>query len=355
MWYGRDIMRQMRRSLADNRDVHSRLMLAYPEVPMWWYGLIFAFCFATACVGIEIYPTDFPIWTLIVSLLIVLVLVIPLGIVRAVTNQWLSMTYLAELLGGYVTPGKPLAFMLFKSYLGAPQEISSTFLAVLKLGHYMKVPPRTIFLGSLAAMFVNTFASQAIQDAILANNADACTPLNTNGFTCAVDQDFVSSAAIWGAIGSARIYGPGQLYRPFLWIIFICTLLPIPFYVLARRYPYSRWRYVNIPAALSSAMFFPPCSGMQFTSWFLVGGVFQGFLRRRHFRWWMRYNYVLAAALDAGLAFGTLLVFVTLVVPKGGLVLNWWGNTVWQTTNDAMGAPFKMPPINGTFGPTTWH
>lgn len=354
VWYYRDIRRQFRSSLSDNQDVHSQLMLAYQEVPMWWYGLLLAFCFVTGCVGIEIYPTGFPIWTLVVSILMVLVLVVPLGIIRAVTNQWLYMTYLAEILGGYVTPGKPLAFMLFKSYLGAPSEIASTYLTVLKLGHYMKVPPRSMFLGSLLAMFINTFISQAITDAILHNNVDACTPMSPNGFTCATNQDFVSSAIIWGAIGSKRIYGPGQLYHNFLWIILICTLLPIPFYILARCYPYSRWRYVNVPAALSSAMYFPPCTGMQFTSWFLVGGIFQGFMRRRHFRWWMRYNYVLAAALDAGLAFGSLLVFVCLVLPKGGIIFNWWGNTVWQTTNDAMGMPFTMPPVNQTFGPTSW-
>ena len=99
-------------------------------------------------------------------------------------------------------------------------------------------------------------------------------------------------------------------------------------------------------------MYFPPCTGMQFTSWFLVGGIFQGFMRRRHFRWWMRYNYVLAAGLDAGVAFGALAVFLFTALP--GKTLNWWGNMVWLNTNDAMGIPFYMVPPNSTFGPTQW-
>jgi len=42
----------------------------------------------------------------------------------------------------------------------------------------------------------------------------------------------------------------------------------------------------------------------------------------------MRYNYILSAALDAGLAFSTILVFLALGLPKaGGIELNWWGNT----------------------------
>ena len=68
----------------------------------------------------------------------------------------------------------------------------------------------------------------------------------------------------------------------------------------------------------------------------------------------MRYNYVLAAALDAGVAFGSLLVFLCLFLPKGGIVFNWWGNTVWETTNDAMAAPWQVVAPNTTFGPTSW-
>ena len=132
----------------------------------------------------------------------------------------------------------------------------------------------------------------------------------------------------------------------------ICAFLPIPFYLLARRYPYSRWRYVNIPTALTAGMFFPPVTGMQYTSWFIVGAIFQWFVRRFHFRWWMRFNYVLAAALDAGLAFGVLLVFLTTALPQKSLV--WWGNTVWMTTNDALGMPLNILPPNSTFGPTQW-
>lgn len=139
-----------------------------------------------------------------------------------------------------------------------------------------------------------------------------------------------------------------------MWAILIGTLLPIPLYMLSRKYPYSRWRYVNVPVALSAAMYFPPANGMQFTSWFIAAAIFQGFMRRFHFRWWMRYNYLLSAGLDAGVAFGGILVTLFTALPKGGIPLVWWGNTVWQTTNDAMGMPFTLLPPNATFGPSTW-
>ena len=36
--FRRDIARQFRMSLRDERDVLSHLMQAYPEVPRWWYA-----------------------------------------------------------------------------------------------------------------------------------------------------------------------------------------------------------------------------------------------------------------------------------------------------------------------------
>ena len=68
----------------------------------------------------------------------------------------------------------------------------------------------------------------------------------------------------------------------------------------------------------------------------------------------MRYNYILSAALDLGVGLALIVIFFTLLLPKGGIYLNWWGNTVWQNTLDAMGAPFTMLAEGETFGPSTW-
>lgn len=326
-------------------------MMSYSEVPLWWYGILFAICFAGGIVGIEIFPTGLPVWAYIVSLVISFLLMLPVGIIRAITNQWITLSFLADLLGGYLVPGKPVAHMLFKTYMTWSSEQASSYLTVMKMGHYMKVPPRIMFLAISVSIFVTSFVCQAVVDAVLDNVPDACTPLSVD-FSCPSNSVMADSATIWGAVGPHRLFSPGRLYNPVLYFMLICAFLPIPFYILARRFPYSRWRYVNIPAALTAAMYFPPTTGMQYTSWFIVGAIFQWFVRRFHFRWWMRFNYVLAAALDAGLAFGALLVFFCTGLPKASL--DWWGNTVWMNTNDALGMPLMMPAPNGTFGPTQW-
>ncbi|KAJ3558412.1 hypothetical protein NM688_g940 [Phlebia brevispora] len=351
LWYGRDIVRQCRQGLAENRDVHSRLMTAYSEVPHWWYGILFVVSLAFGIVGIEIFPTGFPVWAYFISILIPFALMLPTGIIRAITNQWITLSLLADLIGGYVVPGKPVAHMLFKTYVTWTSEQGNSYLAAMKMGHYMKVPPRIMFAAISVSVFLSSFITQAVVDAVIQHVPDACTPLSVD-FSCPSNTVMAESATIWGAVGPQRLFSPGKLYNPVLYFMLICVFLPIPFYLLARRYPYSRWRYVNIPVALSAAFYFPPTTGMQFTSWFIAGAIFQWFVRRFHFRWWMRFNYVLAAALDAGLAFGGILVFFCTGLPK--VTLNWWGNTVWMNTNDALGMPFMMPPPNSTFGPTQW-
>jgi hypothetical protein len=46
-----------------------------------------------------------------------------------------------------------------------------------------------------------------------------------------------------------------------------------------------------MPAFWNGASSIPPATGINYASWFAVAFVFQFFMRRRHFRWWMRYNY----------------------------------------------------------------
>ena len=52
---------------------------------------------------------------------------------------------LAEFLIGYLLPGKPIANALFKTYGRISMTHSISFLADLKLGHYMKIPPRCMY------------------------------------------------------------------------------------------------------------------------------------------------------------------------------------------------------------------
>jgi hypothetical protein len=139
-----------------------------------------------------------------------------------------------------------------------------------------------------------------------------------------------------------RIFSPLDLtfselfthrFHPLFYFFLVGAVAPIPFYFLARRYPLSFWRYVNMPVFFAGVGAIPVASGINYSSWILTGFIFQWFLRRFHIHWWMRYNYILSAALDAGVAVGLIVIFFTVQYPRNGTIgLNtiqaWWGNTV---------------------------
>jgi hypothetical protein len=91
---------------------------------------------------------------------------------------------------------------------------------------------------------------------------------------------------------------------------------------------------------------------MNYGSWIIVGFIFQWFARRFHFRWWMRYNYLLATGLDTGVIVGSVVIFFALQL--GSINLSWWGNNVWENTADAQMIPIKTVPAGQIFGPSTW-
>ncbi|OCB84030.1 OPT oligopeptide transporter [Sanghuangporus baumii] len=354
LWYRHDIVRHFRTSLKDRKDIHSRLMSTYPEVPHVWYAGVFLVAFVLAIITIEVFDTKLPVWALVLALAVGVFFLLPVGLIQAITNQTVGLQVLAELIAGYVLPGHPLANMIFKtfSFISLTQAIA--FLGDLKLGHYMKVPPRTMFIAQIVATTISVFVNIGVQEWMFSNIVDFCLPTQPNSFTCPTTSVFATAALIWGGIGPERMFGPGSLYRPLLWFFLIGAILPVPFYLLARRFPLSPWRFVNIPVLFAGISLLPPATGINFSSWFVVGAIFQWFMRRFHFRWWMRYNYILSAALDSGVAISLIVIFFSLQLPKGGVFLNWWGNTVWMNTLDAVGVPLITLGEGETFGPVTW-
>ncbi|KAF8350168.1 OPT oligopeptide transporter protein-domain-containing protein [Amanita rubescens] len=346
--------RRFRTSLKDERDIHSRLMQAYPEVPFWWFGAVFAICLLFLLVAIEIGKTQLPIWAAFIALIFVLVLSLPIAMLVAITNQQIALQVIYEMVAGYMLPGRPVANVVFKitAYMGTASAV--TFAGDMKLGHYMKVPPRVMFTVQIVATIIGCIVVTFVQDWMLSNIKDVCTPQQANGFICASSSTFAQAMLIWGGVGPQRVFSVGAPYSPVLWFFLIGAILPIPFYFLAKRYPLSIWRYVNIPVMFAGLGAIPPASGMNYASWILVGFIFNYCIRRYRFRWWMRYNYILSAALDSGVAISSIVIFFCLLYPKGGIQLNWWGNNFWTTTADAIGSSFYVIDPNNPVGPKTW-
>ncbi|KAF8272951.1 glutathione transporter [Lactarius quietus] len=354
LWYRHDIVRQLRRGLTDETDIHAYLMRRYREVPQLWFITLGVACCIIGVVSNEICHTGLPVWAFFVANVMAVFFIIPFGIVQAITNQQMDLTVLAEFIMGYATSGRPLMVMMFKTIAGNTAAQGISYSSDQKFGHYLKVPPRLMFSGQVVASIFAIFSSIAAQNWAMGNIPDICSPHQKDRFTCPNLTIWDTSSILWGGIGPKRIFSAGGLYYPFVWFFFVGAILPVPFYFLARRYPRSFWRYVHIPVLLIGVDSVPPLTGLNFTSWFMAGFVFQWYMRRYHFRWWMRYNYLLSTGLDFGLLFGIFVIFFAVQLPKGGIELNWWGNTVWQRTADAQMLALKSVAPGQIFGPSSW-
>lgn len=117
-----------------------------------------------------------------------------------------------------------------------------------------------------------------------------------------------------GLIGPTRQFGKGTLYHPELYAMIIGAFLPLPFWLWQRRRPNSWLKYVSTPIILNGVSFIPPATGINYSSWFFVGFIFQYLVRRRNFGWWSKFNYVSSAALDSGTVLSLMFIFFTLQV-----------------------------------------
>ncbi|GAA6064754.1 hypothetical protein JCM10212_002673 [Sporobolomyces blumeae] len=351
--YGKTMVKQLRR-IDLQEDVHMKLMKYYPEVPEWWYMIFLATAFGLSCATLAAFEHQTPVWAIVIAILIGCAYLVPGGVVYALTSQQISINLIVELIAGYMFPGQAIANMAFKTYAGQTLITGLLFVQDLKLGHYMKIPPRATFTVQIVATAVTAFVQVGVKRWLVGVVPDLCDEQQAAFLTCPNARVFYSASIIWGLIGPERQFAIGQLYNPILYWLLAGAIAPVVVWLLARRFPRSFLQYANVPVALSGCLAMPPATGINYSSWFLVGFVFQYLLRQRRFEWWSKFNFVLSAALDAGTVVSGIVIFLAVMLPKHGTIsLDWWGNNVFTNTLDWAGASYRTPPLEG-FGRTTW-
>ncbi|KAJ7180290.1 OPT oligopeptide transporter [Mycena crocata] len=359
LFFRKQIWTQSRRAMSEQSDIHARLMAVYPQVPEWWYAIIFVSMFVCGIIVIEVWDTKFPVQYFILALVIAFVYIIPIGMIQAITNQQVGLNVITELIIGYALPGHPVAMMMFKTWGYITMAQALTFTADFKLGHYMKIPPRTMFVAQIVATILAGTVQLGVQAWMFTNIPGMCERDQKDGFWCPSTGVFGTASIIWGVIGPAKQFSQGQIYYALTFFFLVGFLCPLGAWIVHQKFPNSFVRYLNFPVIFSGTGLMPPASAINYVPWAVVGFVFQFVIRRRHFSWWTKYNYVLSAALDAGVAISAVLIFFILQYPRGGSIgensiQTWWGNTVYSNTLDGNKTPYLSLAEGETFGPTTW-
>ena len=108
----------------------------------------------------------------------------------------------------------------FTSGISPPLPFSLDFLFLIsratlidsKLGHYMKVPPRSMFWAQVFATILAGTTQLSVQAWMFSNIQEICTPTQKDGFFCLGTQVFGTASIIWGVIGPKRQFSQGEIY-----------------------------------------------------------------------------------------------------------------------------------------------
>lgn len=229
---------------------------------------------------------------------------------------------------GYIYPGRPLANVAFKTYGYISMSQALTFLADFKLGHYMKIPPKSMFLAQLVGTVVASsvyFSTAWWLLTTVDHICDRAALPKGSPWTCPGDNVFYNASIIWGVIGPLRMFASKGLYGVMNWWFLFGAVAPLPAYFLSRKYPEKKWiQMINVPLILGGTASMPPARSMNYIMWGGVGLYFNIYVYRVHKKWWARYAYVMSAGLTAGIAFMAVLVYFMLQasnVPGP----DWWG------------------------------
>lgn len=361
-------------------DPFTRAISKYPEVPNWWFYIIVVISFIFAIILLTQYSLNTPVWTIFFVIAINFVFLIPMNLMSAITGATVGLNVIVELVIGYAVPGSAEALMFVKAYGYNIDGQASTYISDQKMGHYARIPPRAVFRAQILSTIVTAFICYAVVDFVDNNVENICQPDQKEHFTCANgSQIYYSAAVLWGLVGPKRVFS--QQYPELKWMFLAGFLLSLVWWGI-KNYGYvvRDWTQKKFAPAIYSVLNWtiykplyllrevhPALISIGFLEWaplnlaYQTGGLylsiaFMYYIRRHMTSWWEKYNYVLSAGLDAGLAFSAIIVFFAVQYHEKDI--SWWGNNIVAEGVDGYAGQSALKtelPEKGYFGPDTWN
>ncbi|RZC73827.1 hypothetical protein C5167_049309 [Papaver somniferum] len=272
LFHGREIWQQSKSAFQEKKmDVHTRLMSKYNQVPEWWFVSILIANIAATIFACEYYndQLQLPWWGVLLACGLAIFFTLPIGIITATTNQ-----------------------------------VVGTLIAAL------------VYLGT-AWWLMDT----------IPNICDTNLLPSNSPWTCPGDHVFYDASVIWGLIGPRRIFGDLGTYAAINWFFLIGAVAPLLVWFAHKAFPEKRWiSLINMPILIGATGNMPPATAVNYISWIVVGFLSGFVVFRYRQNWWRRHNYVLSGALDAGLAFMGVLLYLCLGMEE--ISLTWWGSNL---------------------------
>lgn len=330
LYNGKEVLQRWRsaRQMIDNEDIHTQLMRVYPEVLNLWHILIFVISLPLSFVTC-LWWNYIPWWAVLLAMALATFFVLPIGIVLPVTNQQPSLNIVTKYVIGYLLPGDAIANVTLKTYDYIVNFRALTFAADLRLGHYMRIPPRIMFMAQILSTLLCGLVNVLTAGWLIATRPNVCTRAGYP-FTCRNSNTFYSASVIWRRYRpSPRVWQQGRrdlLPRP----VEVPGRCVPPDFVLARHALVAPYPLAEVCPLAPCCWPPPPTSPPHCRIFFLANGLVVRFvskylMKRYRYGWLARYSYLTSAALDTEVAVSELVIFFTVQVWEGGFPY-WWGN-----------------------------
>lgn len=285
-----------------NLDPHYKLMLKnkYKESPRWWWGMIVLGSFIVGISCLYAMHSTLPWWGFIVACLLTTLFMLFFGAQMGMTGFQFNVQPICQMLAGYMFPGKPLANFYFTCYTYNALQQGQILAKDIKLAQYAHLPPRLTFLVQVIGCLVGAMFNWIMMITIVDNQAQVLSAIQgTNIWSGQNIQILNSSGIAWSIAG--KMFSFGARYQWVTISFLLGFLVPLPLWLLHKYWrPYRVFSYLNTSIILwyMGNLFVGINSST--LSYLIIAGVSQFYLRKYKPQLFVKFNYLVSAALDGG-------------------------------------------------------
>ncbi|KAK2600586.1 hypothetical protein N8I77_010108 [Diaporthe amygdali] len=334
LFWGGDILKAYKSAKAGRYDDrhHAHMAKHYKETPWWWYVIVLVVSFVIGLVVVIKENITLPAWAYIVSLLLG-IFIAPLStILYSRYGNGIATNNLSKMLAGLMLPGRPVGNMYFAAWSHNVISNAVTLCNDLKMGEYLKIPPRVMFLTQIYGTILGGFINYAVMISIVNGNRDLLVNSNGNSsWSGATMQSYNTNATSWALAN--YLYGSHGLYYMVPVGLAVGGGLVIVHRIFVFFVPKIKGfstSELNLPQFIQYAGYIPYNASQTCVifSQVIAGFFTQFYLRNYRPRIFRDYSYLVTGAFD-GASLSVLFILSFAVFGAGGPSIpfpTWWGN-----------------------------
>ncbi|TLS26885.1 hypothetical protein PpBr36_04127 [Pyricularia pennisetigena] len=334
LFWGGDIKKTYRSAREGRFDDPHHVQMAknYKETPWWWFMIVLAGSFVLGLIVVTTQDITLPAWAYVVSLLLGTLIAPFSTLLYSRYGNGIATNNLSKMIAGLVLPERPIANMYFAAFSHNVILCTLNLSNDLKMGEYLKIPPRIMFLTQIYGTILGGFINYAVMISIVTGNKDLLVDGNGDAaWSGATIQSYNTNATSWAL--ASYLYKAGGRY----WLVPVGLGIGAAI-VVAHRIVYhfkpkiGRFDLldINMPQLIQYAGYIPYNASQTCVlfSQVISGFFIQFYLRNYRPRIFKDYSYLVTGAFDGG-SLLALFILSFAVFGAGGAVKpfpQWWGN-----------------------------